>query len=83
MEPATYLRAALEALDPEEFECPRCGNTYNGIFRGPCPPCVASLREEQVWVEPDGWDWAEWVSENSGEFIPLMNVQPNAVALKD
>lgn len=83
MEPATYLREAVEAMVEEEYTCPRCESSFQGTFSGPCPDCVAQLLREQVWVEPDGWDWEAWSAERSGKFEPAMHVQPNAVALKD
>ena len=54
--------------------CPRCGETAELQFYGPCGACRDELRAtvagEQRDVESDA-------------FEPKMNVTPNAVALKD
>lgn len=56
------------------FDCPRCQERVDEEFYGPCPTCradlVASLGGEQRDVE-------------AAEYVPKMNVTPNAVALKD
>ncbi len=57
-----------------EFTCPRCHAATVARFYGPCPACRAALtltyrREAR-----------EVVAE---EYVPKMNVTPNAVALKD
>lgn len=83
MQSATYLREVIEEMDQEQFVCPRCEEVFEEIFFGPCPDCVAQLRHEQVWSEPEGWDWDEWAISRAGKFEPPMHVQPNAVALKD
>ena len=60
--------------DPLDFDCPRCGRATSARFYGPCPDCCAELRvtyrgeARQVEV---------------AEYVPKMNVTPNAVALKD
>ena len=56
------------------FECPRCARSVTARFYGPCDTCrdelrVAFAREARV-VEV-------------AEYVPKMNVTPNAVALKD
>jgi hypothetical protein len=54
--------------------CPRCGQSADERFYGPCTDCRAQLRltlaNEARAVE-------------STEFVPAMHVTPNAVALKE
>jgi hypothetical protein len=56
------------------FDCPRCHQTVDEEFYGPCPSCraelLASLGGEQRDVQ-------------AAEYEPKMNVTPNAVATKD
>jgi hypothetical protein len=54
--------------------CPRCGNEVQGRFYGPCEPCRTQLRAAYAGLA------REVVAE---EYVPKMNVTPNAVALKD
>ena len=42
-------------------------------FAGPCPECTAELRSK----------FAAVAKEVDTEYVPKMNVTPNAVALKD
>jgi hypothetical protein len=60
-------------LAPLSFDCPRCGNAVTARFWGPCGGCVEQLRATMTVV-------AETVET---EYVPKMNVTPNAVALKD
>lgn len=65
------------ALDPGEnieFVCPRCSAPVEDHFYGPCPACRDRLRAEYYGEQ------REAVEE---EYVPKMNVTPNAVALKD
>ncbi len=67
------------ALPPEapegdlEFTCPRCRREVHEAGYGPCTSCRAELRgiggEQRDIVEED--------------YVPKMNVTPNAVALKE
>lgn len=56
------------------FRCPRCGEEASAPAYGPCRPCRADLRArlggEQREVAQD-------------DYVPKVNVTPNAVALKD
>jgi hypothetical protein len=56
------------------FDCPRCGGAADEEFYGPCGSCRAELRAtlggEQHEVQAE-------------EYVPKMNVTPNAVATKD
>jgi hypothetical protein len=57
-----------------ELDCPRCGTHVTERFYGPCSSCRDELR-------------AKYLSEGRvvevAEYVPKMNVTPNAVALKD
>jgi hypothetical protein len=60
--------------DPLEIVCPRCGETVQEMYYGPCTSCRATLRAE---LAGEGRE-VEQVA-----YEPKMNVTPNAVALKD
>jgi hypothetical protein len=62
-----------DAFPPEPTPCLRCGTDTMLRFAGPCPACVAVLREKFRAV-------GRAVSD---EYVPKLNVTPNAVALKD
>lgn len=57
-----------------DFDCPRCGRATTAEFYGPCARCHGELRAafqgERTEVEV-------------AEYVPKVNVTPNAVALKD
>ena len=57
-----------------EVECPRCGETTDEDYYGPCSSCRAALR---------GLMAVERRAVAVAEYEPKMNVTPNAVALKD
>lgn len=62
-------------LVPETFAvCPRCGQSHDGRFYGPCDTCRAELRATMG---------TEARHVEVAEYVPKMNVTPNAVALKD
>ncbi|MBU6315123.1 MAG: hypothetical protein KGR47_01335 [Acidobacteria bacterium] len=54
--------------------CPRCGGTSDERFYGPCTGCRADLRAKFL---------GEGRDVEVAEYVPKMNVTPNAVALKD
>lgn len=54
--------------------CPRCGGTSDERFYGPCTGCRADLRAKYL---------GEGREVEVAEYVPKMNVTPNAVALKD
>ena len=56
------------------FECPRCQRFVDQEFYGPCPACVGQLRANQ------GLDQRAVIA---AEYVPKMNVTPNAVATKE
>lgn len=62
------------ALDPIEFECPRCATAVSARFFGPCDGCRAQLRASQVGASR---------GVEAAAYEPKMNVTPNAVATKD
>ena len=61
-------------LAPIDFDCIRCGTVVPMRFRGLCEECRSQLRAGQQR------DAREIAVE---EYVPKMNVTPNAVALKD
>ena len=58
----------------DDLACPRCGGPSASEYYGPCRSCRddlrATYRAGPRSVEPT-------------EYVPKMNVTPNAVALKD
>ena len=69
----------LVHFDPDTFPpvampCLRCGAETMLRFAGPCPACTQELR---ATVRGE----ARAVADE--EYVPKMNVTPNAVALKD
>lgn len=56
------------------FACPRCGEDVTAATYSPCAGCRAELRSRL------GRERQELVAE---DYVPKMNVTPNAVALKD
>ena len=56
------------------FGCPRCGGEVTEAWYGPCAACRHELRATQGG---EGRDVAV------GDYVPKMNVTPNAVATKD
>ena len=71
--PLGYIRVDPADFPEVEMPCLRCGQPARLRFAGPCPACVAELRAE---MHGD----AHTVD---AEYVPKMNVTPNAVALKD
>jgi hypothetical protein len=63
-----------DSFPPETMPCLRCGAEAMLRFAGPCPACAQELRAkfhgEARVIEGD-------------EYVPKMNVTPNAVAVKD
>ncbi len=57
-----------------EFECPRCKMFVTEYFYGPCGACIAVLRDTQGLGQKDV---------EVADYVPKMNVTPNAVATKD
>jgi hypothetical protein len=57
-----------------DVTCPRCGQAAIVRFYGPCDDCRTALRDQYHSLGR--------VIELA-EYVPKMNVTPNAVALKD
>lgn len=67
--------AGVAATDAAgQLRCPRCQGPLSPPFYGPCESCRAELRQQYTGLER---------AVEATEFIPKMNVTPNAVALKD
>ena len=56
------------------FECPRCAEPIVARFYGPCEPCRDALRAAFT---------AEARDVEVEEYVPKLNVTPNAVASKE
>ncbi len=67
----TLSEPVPEALD---FTCPRCGSGAHEPWYGPCTSCRTTLRAEIT---------GEARQVATGDYVPKMNVTPNAVATKD
>jgi NMD protein affecting ribosome stability and mRNA decay len=61
-------------MDLLSIICPRCGAALDERFYGPCESCRIELR---ATFAREGRDI------EVAEYVPKMNVTPNAVALKD
>jgi len=59
---------------PLSFTCPRCGSAAEEHTYGPCATCRSDLRAKFA---------GEARVVEVAEYVPKMNVTPNAVALKD
>ena len=57
-----------------DVTCPRCGSAVRSRFYGPCESCRSDLRSKYVGLAREV---------EVEEYVPKMNVTPNAVALKD
>jgi hypothetical protein len=72
------LRVTVQPMElattVEPFTCPRCHKTVGARFYGPCDECRTELRAS-VRADARVIDVAE--------YVPKMNVTPNAVASKD
>jgi hypothetical protein len=68
------LSAVPDALALTDVTCPRCGAVAAERFYGPCTSCRTELRTKFL---------SEGREVEVAEYVPKMNVTPNAVALKD
>ena len=74
-EPWTVATVPPEAPEGDlAFACPRCRRDVTEAAYGPCTTCRAELRADL------GGEAREVVEE---DYVPKMNVTPNAVALKE
>jgi hypothetical protein len=71
--PLGNIRVGPAEYPELELSCLRCGRAVRMRFAGPCPACVEELRAT-MRIEVQTLDV---------EYVPKMNVTPNAVALKD
>jgi hypothetical protein len=67
------MELATEA-NAQSFTCPRCAQAVTARFYGPCDSCRSELRASLG---------GEARNVSAAEYVPKMNVTPNAVALKD
>ena len=65
---------AFSADAPLAFKCPRCGLSARETFYGPCGACVGELRAKIGLDQKDV---------GVADYVPKMNVTPNAVASKE
>ena len=65
---------AINAIGTVDVTCPRCGAVADERFYGPCRSCRDELRMKFL---------GEGRDVEVAEYVPKMNVTPNAVALKD
>jgi hypothetical protein len=75
----TAMPLGLIRLDPADFDpevqaCLRCGAEVALAFAGTCTACTGELR---ATIRGDAREV------EGAEYVPKMNVTPNAVALKD
>lgn len=61
-------------LEDVEFDCPRCQVSVTARLFGPCESCRGQLRASQAGEKSDLV---------AAEYVPNMNVTPNAVASKE
>jgi hypothetical protein len=61
-------------IDAMSVTCPRCNAAGEERFYGPCTACRAELRAQYL---------GEGRIIEVAEYVPKMNVTPNAVASKD
>ena len=71
---ACTTMSAVDTLELLDFACPRCGLSVHEEFYGPCATCVDELRAR---VRLDKTDV------EVADYVPKMNVTPNAVASKE
>ena len=64
----------LTTLQPMTVVCPRCTTEVQQRLYGPCASCVAELYAKFPGVAREM---------STEDYVPKMNVTPNAVATKD
>jgi len=64
----------VDVAELQTVTCPRCGTEVEQRFYGPCAGCTAELHTKYDAVARDV---------EAAEYVPQMNVTPNAVATKD
>ncbi|MFM7684902.1 MAG: hypothetical protein ACKPDI_03135 [Actinomycetota bacterium] len=68
------MAGLTDLTDLMAVTCPRCGGASEERFYGPCTNCRGDLRAKFL---------GEGRDVEVAEYVPKMNVTPNAVALKD
>lgn len=64
----------MHIMETDSFTCPRCSAEVVARFYGPCDTCRIQLR---ATLRGEAREIV------LAEYVPKMNVTPNAVALKD
>ena len=64
----------IDVPETQTLTCPRCGAGVTERFYGPCTGCRIELRVKYL---------SEGRVVEIAEYVPKMNVTPNAVATKD
>ncbi|HEX4492795.1 MAG TPA: hypothetical protein VH914_16435 [Acidimicrobiia bacterium] len=64
----------VDDYDLIDTTCMRCGQAVRMRFRGACDACVAELDAKYQGIAREV---------EAEEYVPKMNVTPNAVAVKD
>jgi hypothetical protein len=72
--PVDLIRVDPAEFPPEAQPCLRCGSSVELAFAGTCVACTDELRATMG---------NEARAVEGAEYVPKMNVTPNAVALKD
>jgi len=72
--PRVTVQSMELVTEAESFVCPRCHKTVAARFYGPCDECRTDLRAN---IRSEARDI------EVAEYVPKMNVTPNAVASKD
>ncbi len=75
--PEPWTAATIPPEPPEgnlTFACPRCGQEAAEGTYGPCTPCRAEMRATLG---------SERRAVDEADYVPKMNVTPNAVAVKE
>lgn len=75
--PEPWRRATVPEAPADgdlSFTCPRCGGAATASTYGPCPGCRTDLRTRLG---------GERREVTQGDYVPKVNVTPDAVALKD
>lgn len=73
-EPRAREPGRMDAPAHQTFTCPRCDAEVTEAYFGPCSSCRTQLRSSL------GGDQREIAAT---DYVPKMNVTPNAVATKD
>ena len=71
------MKGVSDTADSITYRCPRCSNQVTERYYGPCTDCRNDLRSRFASTDGD----AKVIS--IADYVPKVNVTPNAVALKD